>query len=121
LTTNKKYGFYEEYEDIEYLKMDQLKSGYLYEIEARTAGHGIWIPQKESFIISRIKFGDNFLFEENHFDSENNGTAKPIKEIEKSPFSDNDINITKLENDNNEYAEYQDEKEILEYLNKFKN
>ena len=105
---------------MEYLKMNQLKPGYLYEIDARNAGYGIWIPRKGSFIISRIKFGLNFLCEEDHWDSENNGTAKPIKEIEKSPFSDNDINITKLESDDNAYAEYQDEKKILEYLNRFK-
>jgi len=120
LTTDKKYGFYEEHEVIEYLKIDKLKPGYLYEIEARTAGHGIWIPQRESFLISRIKCNDNFLFEENHWDCESFGTARPIKEIEKSPFNANDINVVRTEKNGRRYMGYPNEEEILEYLNKFK-
>jgi len=116
LSLGEKYGFYEEYEVKEYLKIDQLKAGYLYEIDARTSGHGIWLPQRKSFVISRIKFGNNFLFEENHWDCEAWGTARPIKEIEKSPFNANNINIVKTE----KYFGYPNEEKILEYLNKFK-
>ena len=114
--------FYEEYKVIEYyLEMNQLKAGYLYEIKARNASYGIWLPQRKSFVISRVKFGDNFLFEENHYDSEAFATAKPIKEIEKSPFDADDIDITELKGRHGDYMGYPNEDEILEYLNKFKN
>ena len=107
---------------MEYLKIDQLKAGYLYKIDARNASHGIWLPQRESFAISRIKFGDNFLFEENHWDCESFATAKPINEIEKSPFDADNINVVEIEGGKyGIYVGYKDEEEILEYLNKFKN
>lgn len=105
---------------MEYLKMNQLKAGYLYEIDARTASYGIWLPQRKSFTISRVKFGENFLFEENHYDCESWGTAKPIKEIEKSPFKAEDINMSKYNKGSEEYFGYKNWKEILEYLNGFK-
>jgi len=105
-----------------YLKMDQLRAGYLYEIDARNASHGIWLPQKESFVISRIKFSDNFLFEENHWDCKSFATAKPIKEIEKSPFDADSISLVEIEGGKyGIYMGYKYEEEILEYLNKFKN
>ena len=88
----------------DYLKMEELKDGYLYKIIARNASYGIWRSDNQAFIISRIKFGDNFVFEEHHYDCPNWATAQPLEEIEESPF--------KVEN-------LEDEKEILEYLNRF--
>lgn len=84
----------------EYLKMKELKDGYLYEIIARNAKYGIWSAEKEAFLISRIKFDDNFLFEEHHYDCPAFATAQPIREIEKAP-------------------KWYEEKNILKYLNKF--
>ena len=104
-----------------YLKMDQLKAGYLYKIDARNASYGIWLPQRKSFVISRIKFGDNFLFEEHHCDCEAFATACPLAEIEKSPFDSAKINIVMHKNENKKYFGYELEDEILEYLNKFLN
>ena len=53
-------------------------------------------------MISRFKFGHNYVFKEYHYDTGASfGTAKPLEEIEKSPF-------TTMKEDG-----------ILEYLNKF--
>ncbi|HBM14765.1 MAG TPA: hypothetical protein DD381_00215 [Lentisphaeria bacterium] len=69
------------------IRIDDLKQGYLYLIDARNSHLGIWMSKKNSFLISRFKFGDNFLFEEDHWDTgEPYGTVKPIKELEKTPF-----------------------------------
>lgn len=87
-----------------YMKMEALNHGYLYEILARNAGYGIWNAENKGFVISRFKWSDNYLFEEYHWDSSDvYGTARPIKEIEKSPFE-----------------EFDNEGEVLEYLNQFK-
>jgi len=91
----------------EWIKIPDLKAGYLYRIAARNANYGIWIPRNESFLISRRKFGDNFLFEEYHWDCPAWATAKPLEEIEKSPF------------EIKEWTDYPEWKNILFYLNKF--
>lgn len=70
----------------DYIKIPDLKDGYLYRILARNAGLGIWFKEQNAFTISRHKFGDNFLFEEYHWDNESFATAKPIEELEESPF-----------------------------------
>lgn len=103
---------------MEYLKIDQLKAGYLYKIIARNANYGIWVPQNESFIISRIKFGNNYLFEEHHWDCVAFATVKPLEELEKSPFVE-EIKISELEKNGRKYMGYPRSKEILDYLNKF--
>lgn len=105
--------------ELEYLKMDQLKAGYLYKIRARNANYGIWLPQRQGFIISRIKFGDNYLFEEYHWDCEAFATVKPLEEIEKSPFNADEINIEHSERDGKKFFGYPNSKAILTYLNKF--
>jgi len=104
---------------VKYLKIDQLKAGYLYKIRARNASYGIWLPQRQGFIISRIKFANNYLFEEYHWDCEAFATVKPLEEIEKSPFNAEEINIVRLEKDDKKYMGYPNNKAILEYLNKF--
>lgn len=104
---------------IEYLKIDQLKAGYLYKIKARNANYGIWLPQRQSFIISRVKFGDNYLFEEYHWDCPAFATAKPLEEVEKSPFNAEKINIVYPEKNGKKTFGYPRTKEILGYLNRF--
>ena len=103
----------------EYIKMEDLKPGYLYKIVARNANYGIWIPEHLSFAISRVKFGRNYVFEEHHLDCESFATAAPLKEIEKSPFEAKNIKINHVEKDGQKYFGYQDENKILEYLNRF--
>lgn len=69
-----------------WLRVKELKEGYLYRISARSAKLGIWRPKAHGFEISRFKFGANYLFVEIHWDlSRNHGTAKPLTEIEKAP------------------------------------
>jgi hypothetical protein len=98
----------------DYIKIGDLKDGYLYKIIARNASYGIWIAENQSFAISRIKFGDNFIFEEYHYDCEAFATAQPIEEVEKSPFIQADV-----EQDPDNKFNYKKEKDILEYLNKY--
>ena len=89
------------------MKEEELKNGYLYEIDARNASTGIWDSKRRTFFISRTKFYDNFLFDELHVDaSPDFGTATPMKEIEKSPF-DMSVDLYKIEID------------VLKYLNGF--
>ena len=73
---------------MEYLKVNELRSGYLYRIWARNALCGIWYPSCGGFIISRFKFGSNYLFVEIHWDLDKwHGTVKPIELLEKAPFN----------------------------------
>ena len=86
---------------MQYLAIDKCKDGYLYRINARNASYGIYNEKKKSFTISRYKFGEVFLFHEDHWDTgAPHGTAKCLKEIEKAP-------------------EFNNDKEKLEYLDKF--
>ena len=91
--------------EIKYLPMSECKDGYLYHIKARNAEIGIYNQKEMAFTISRIKFSNNFLFDEYHWDigqvtpdMKCFGTVKPIKEIKKTP-------------------EFKTEKEKLDYLN----
>lgn len=104
----------------DYIKIKDLKNGYLYYIDARNASYGIWIPEKEAFAISRIKFFDNFIFEEHHWDCKAFATVQPLKEIEKSPFKSEDLLTVHIREDGKTtYFGYKDEEKLLEYLNKF--
>jgi len=105
----------------DYIKMEDLKDGYLYKIIARNAQYGIWRAKTKGFTISRIKFRDNFMFEEHHYDCESFPTAQPIEKIEKSPFNTDDFDLIYITKDGIKYFGYKDEKLVLEYLNKFEN
>lgn len=71
----------------DYIKIEDLKDGYLYEIDGRNASLGVWAADKYCFFVSRTKFGDNFLSIESHYDDDPPyGTAKPLKEVERVPF-----------------------------------
>lgn len=83
-----------------YLSINECKNGYLYIIHARNGSVGIYEEKNQWFWLSRFKFSDHFLYPEDHWDtSEQNGTVKPLKEIEKAP-------------------KFKDEKDILDYLDK---
>jgi hypothetical protein len=65
-----------------YIKIEDCKDGYLYLISARNSHIGIFNKDKNSFTISRVKFSNNYLFDEFHWDTgEPYGTVKPIREI----------------------------------------
>ena len=105
--------------DENYLKVDELKAGYLYRIRARNARIGIWMPDKGEFLISRNKFGNNYLFEEIHWDlSDHFGTVRPKYEIEKAPFNEEDLILGTIERNGKEYWGYPRYEEVLAYLNK---
>ena len=79
------------------IPIEELKDGYVYKILARNASYGIWNEERKTFVISRFKFGMNYMFEEYHWDaSETYGTAQPIEEVGKAPFSHTDINMELL-------------------------
>jgi len=88
----------------EYIKMEDLKHGFLYRIIARNASYGIWQADIKGFVISRWKFGDNFTFVEFHYDCEDFATARPVEELEKSPFDTISRDF---------------DKDVLEYLNTY--
>jgi len=93
-----------------YVKVEDCKHGYLYFILARNSKVGVYNEKTRGFIISRHKFGNNYLFEEYHWDyNETFGTTKPILEIEKCPH-----NIPNLDG---VIDETEDNMELLEYLN----
>ena len=99
-----------------YIKIEDLENGHLYKIMARNASYGIWIKERQVFLISRHKFGLNYLFEEYHWDCPEFGTAQPLKEISQVPFSIDDLE--KAENstfENHRSIETYDK--ILKYLN----
>ncbi len=104
----------------DYIKMEDLKDGYLYKIIARNASYGIWRSETKGFTISRIKFYDNFAFEEYHYDCESFATAQPIEKIEKSPFDPKDLHGETYvsEKDGKKYWRFVNEDAVLEYLNK---
>jgi hypothetical protein len=102
-----------------------LKDRYLYHIHARNGHYGIWILENNSFLLSRIKFGENYPFEEYHWnvgcrEDISYGTAYEKGEaIEKVPF---EVKMGPSKAwDDSEYEDWCPRKEILEYLNKFEN
>lgn len=98
-----------EHKTKNYLHINQCKNGYLYRIHARNSNFGIYREKEKDFVIRRTKFDNTFLFEEFHWDtSEDFGTVKPLKEIEKSPF-----NLIKQK------GNYIENNEIHIYLKKF--
>jgi len=111
----------ERSKDFAYISVEKLKDGYLYKIHARNAEYGIWVAACGHFIISRIKYTTNYLFEEIHWDlSTHFGTVRPIEEIEKSPFDPKDMKERVLiKGEEREYLAYKDDDQILEYLNQW--
>lgn len=106
-------GSKRKYEMFDYIPMNLLLPYWLYKIRARNAEYGIWLPEYTGFAISRIKFGNNFVFVEYHWDCEAFATAAPLKIIEQSPFTSDDFVYKK------EVANLPREEEILAYLNRF--
>lgn len=73
----------------EYLSISQLEDGMAYAIWARNAYVGVWLAKENGFLISRYKLNpEPFLFVELHWDlGEPYGTAKPLRPLEKCPFT----------------------------------
>lgn len=102
--------------------MEELQNGYLYRINARNAEYGIWIEEDKAFMISRLKFGYNFLFKEDHWDTGfPYGTVKPIRLMWKPPFKVEKIERLNFiaKDDPNGKEKRKLEKRVLRYLNIF--
>jgi len=70
-----------------WIPLNDCVDGRLYAIDARNATIGIFNAESRSFLISRFKFGSNFLFEEEHWDcGEPHGTAKPLRDLGSTPY-----------------------------------
>jgi len=104
-----------------YLKVEELKPGYLYRIRARNGTVGVWNPDKGEFVLSRYKFRTNYTFGEIHWDLDPHfGTVKPWEELEKSPFTVEDLTSRLMKG--GKYGEYwgnPKEEELLKYLNEW--
>ena len=68
----------------EYIPLEECKHGYVYKVDARNFHIGVFDSKRNWFIGIRYKWGDSYLDEEYHWDFEN-GTARPLEEIEKLP------------------------------------
>lgn len=96
-----------------YLTMPTMKPGWLYLLKARNFSFGIWKSDELGFVGRRHKFGEVFTFVEVHWDaSEEFGTAKPLVELEQSPFTQDDF---EYDWDRPKVAAKK-EREILDYL-----
>ena len=84
---------------MKYIPLDKCRNGYLYRIEARNAGVGIYNEKEKSFTINRLK-GDRFLYPEYHWDTgEPYGTVKPLEEFEEAPgFKDKSNRVVSGQN-----------------------
>lgn len=68
-------------------KMEKLKPNFLYRIKARNAYLGVWMPEKQGFVILRNKFGSEYPFVEYHWDTgAPYGTVVPEEELIKFPI-----------------------------------
>lgn len=96
-----------------YLPIKDLQNKWVYFINARNSNIGIWLKDRLSFLISRFKFGDNYLFEELHYDADEHfGTAKPLAAIQLSPYT-----FAGQMTDKNESLFYREEDKIRKFLN----
>lgn len=105
---------------MEKINKEDLKDLYLYEILARNGNFGIYIKERNSFLLMREKFGFVYPFEEYHVDNSFHGTVRLMKEIEKSPFTLEDVTMKEFPDENGKtYLSYKEHAKILVYLNKF--
>ena len=71
------------------ISLKKCKNGYAYKIDSRNLSIGVFNRVTNGFVGVRYKFGDEFLFEEFHYDTgEPYGTVYPKKELEQCPVKD---------------------------------
>lgn len=100
------------------IKISDCKHNYLYIINARNACLGIFDSATSEFIISRWKIKSNFIYREIHWDAEDCGTVKPLKEI--GPIPEGDLDILSYLNQQNVLLKNEIVKAFPEYKNKFR-
>jgi len=96
--------------DLDYIPLNECKDRYLYILDARNSSLGVFNKDTNGFIIPRHDYlaGDVYLFEEQHWDNNDNGcgTAMPLKEIKEIPKElefDSDELLTYLLREKSEY------------------
>jgi len=111
------YERYKENGRAPYIMINDLKPYHLYKIHARNSSLGIYLPKQYSFLIRRLKFYDWFVFEEFHWDTGAlHGTVRPLKELENTPFGQEDLRQGPWETNGIKYYGYFKEEEIMNYL-----
>lgn len=66
----------------EYLKIEGLIEGHVYEIRSRNLRLGVWNREKREFVGIREKFGKRYLDAEEHWDcGPPYGTAYPLRDL----------------------------------------
>jgi len=100
-----------------YIMISDLKPYYLYRIHARNSRLGIYLPKEYSFLIRRHKFYNWFAFEEYHWDTGAPfGTVRPLKELEQTPFGQEDLKQGPWETNGIKYYGYFYEDKLMKYL-----
>lgn len=113
----KSFKQYQTEAKADYITISQLKPFYLYRIHARNSRFGIYTPSDSGFLIRRLKFHEYFAFVEYHWDTgAPYGTVRPLKELEKTPFAEEDIKQGPSEIDGVKYYGYHKEEELMNYL-----
>ena len=74
-----------------YIPLSMCADGWLYEIKSRNLTLGVFRKDKKGFIGIREKFGHEYLFVEDHWDTGAPfGTVKPQKRLERCPVDNLD-------------------------------
>jgi hypothetical protein len=113
----KEYHKYQQEGRAPYIEIGDLKPYHLYRIHARNARIGIYLPENYSFLIRRNKFNDWYAFEEYHWDTGAPfGTVRPQKELEYTPFGQEDLKQGPWESNGIKYYGYYKNIELMSYL-----
>jgi len=71
----------------EYLPLSDCKDGWLYRIRSRNLIKGVFREDRKGFVGIREKFGRQYLFVEDHWDTGvPHGTVKPLECLEQCPI-----------------------------------
>lgn len=99
---------------MDYIRIEDLKPNFVYEIAARNACVGVWLPAANGFLIAREKWGERYAFVEYHWDQGPPfGTVKPWREIGEFPFD------VQGERDAFDQGKGYDEKEFIRLMDEF--
>jgi len=67
---------------MEHIPLERCENGRLYRLHSRNLQLGVWNEHTKGFVGIRVKFGDEFLFTEYHYDTGPPfGTARPMEDL----------------------------------------
>jgi hypothetical protein len=112
-------------EQIKYIPVGECINGHVYRIRARNGRIGVFDKKNDNaFILSRHKFGDNFLYPEYHWDNgKPYGTVMPLEYLwELPPMESDDMLLAYLNNLTKTVKgeEYPELKDIMDKIGKEK-